>query len=76
MIDKSALFSNEITQDAEGSCMAIFNLCRVGIAANDTTMAVDLRKGGYDSLFEAIAALAEDAIERLNADGQRIDRGG
>lgn len=68
MIDKSRLFDNDIFQDAEGSCYAIFKLCKVGIAANDTTMAVDLTKGGYDALFEAIAALAEDAIERLEAD--------
>ncbi|MBZ0127972.1 MAG: hypothetical protein K8F59_02545 [Rhodobacteraceae bacterium] len=68
MIDKSRLFDNDTTQDAEGSCYAIFNLCKVGIAANDTNMAVDLTKGGYDALFEAIAALAEDAIERLEAD--------
>ncbi len=65
MIDKSALFEGNITQTAEGSCYAIFNLCKIGIAAGDTTMAVDLTKGGYDSLFESIAALAEDAIERI-----------
>lgn len=68
MIDKSNLFDGNIIQDAEGSCYTIFNLCKVGLAANDTTMAIDLTKGGYDALFEAIAALAEDAIERLEAD--------
>lgn len=68
MIDQSALYSDNIAQDAEGSCYAIFKLCKVGIAAGDSTMSVDLTKGGYDALFEAIAALAEDAIERLEAE--------
>lgn len=67
MIDKSAIYSGGITQDAEGSCYAIFNLCKVGIAAGDSTMAVDLTKGGYDALLESIAALAEDAIDRIEA---------
>lgn len=64
MIDKSALFDKPIEQDAEGSCFAIVDLCKVGIAATDTHMNVDLSTA-YQSLFEAIAALAQDAIERM-----------
>lgn len=71
MIDKSRLFASEIDQDAEDSCYAIFNLCKVGIAANDTIMNIDLTKGGFDALFEAIAALAEDAIERIEDEEHR-----
>lgn len=64
MIDKSALFHKPIEQDAEDACYAIFDLCKVGIAATDTRMNVDLSMS-YQSLFEAIAALAQDAIERM-----------
>jgi uncharacterized small protein (DUF1192 family) len=68
MIDKSNIYTAGVSQDAEGSCYAIFNLCKMGIAAGDSTMAVDLTKGGFDSLFESIAILAEDAIDRLEAE--------
>ena len=46
MIDKSGLYNDNIVQDAERSCYATLNLCRVGIAANVSCMAVDLVKGG------------------------------
>lgn len=65
MIDRSAAYDNKILHDAEGSCYAILNLARMGIAAGDTTMAIDPKKGGFDTLFEMIAALAADAIEHL-----------
>lgn len=71
MIDKSSLYDSDLRQDAEGSCYAILNLCRVGIAATDTAMAVDPSKGGFGSLFEAIGALAADAIERIEAESIR-----
>ena len=73
MIDKSALFEGEITQDAEGSLSAIFNLCKMGIAANDSCMSVDVKNGGNDALYEAIAALAEDGIERLYLERKERD---
>lgn len=65
MIDKSNLFSGKIVQDAEGSLYSIFNLCKMGIAANDSCMSIDVKSGGNDALFEIIAVLAEDAIARL-----------
>lgn len=70
MINKSSLYDGKTSQDAEGSCYAIFNLCKVGIAASDTNSGMDLTRGAYDALFEAIAALAEDAIERLEAESR------
>ena len=51
MTDKSSMYDSKIVQDAEGSCYAIVNLCRVGIAATDSAMAVDLSKGGFEALF-------------------------
>ncbi|MCR9088682.1 MAG: hypothetical protein NXH97_18275 [Rhodobacteraceae bacterium] len=71
MIDKSSLYDCKLRQDAEGSCYAILNLCRVGIAATDSAMAVDLSKGGFEALFEAIGALAEDAIDRMETENTR-----
>jgi len=68
MIDKSNLFQADITQDAEDSFITIYNLAKVGLAASDTAMAVDLTKGGFDALFEAIAAYAEDGMERWDAE--------
>ncbi len=66
MNDSFALYEAEYKKSAEGNCYAIFNLCRVGIAASDSAMNIDLaNKGGYDALLEAIAELAADAIERL-----------
>lgn len=59
------IYSTKVTQDVEGSCYAIFKLCKVGIAAGDSTLGIDLTEGGYDALFEAIAGLAQEAIERL-----------
>ena len=59
------IYSSKVTQDAEGSCYAIFKLCKVGLAAGDSTMGIDLTKGGYDALFEAIAGLAHCAIDNL-----------
>ena len=71
MNDTFVLYDATIRKTAESNCYAIFNLCRVGIAASDTRNNVDLvNKGGYDTLFEAIAELAADAIERLET-GQR-----
>lgn len=69
MIDKSSIYENPITQDAEGSCHAIFDLCKIGIAANDTVMNIDVSTANQ-ALFEAIAALAEDAIERMEGGGK------
>ncbi|WP_170545280.1 hypothetical protein [Ruegeria arenilitoris] len=66
MNDTFDLYDSKVTKSAEGNCYAIFNLCRVGIAASDSTMNIDLaNRGGYDALLEAIAELAADAIERL-----------
>ncbi|WP_170386984.1 hypothetical protein [Ruegeria atlantica] len=66
MKDTFALYESSVTKSAEGNCYAIFNLCRVGIAASDSAMNIDLvNKGGYDALLEAIAELAADTIERL-----------
>lgn len=59
------IYRTKVTQDAEGACYSIFKLCKVGIAAGDTTLGIDLTEGGYDALFEAIAGLAQEGIERL-----------
>lgn len=59
------LYQGNVTQDAEANCYTIFNLCKVGIAASETAAAIDLGEGGYVALFEIIAELASDTIERL-----------
>ena len=38
----------------------IFGLARAGIAASDSNMNIDMTKGGYCELFEAIAQVADD----------------
>lgn len=68
MIDQSRIYTAGFNHTAEGSVYAIFNLCKLGIAAGDSCTAIDLTKGAYDALFEAIAVLAEDAIERIEAE--------
>ena len=59
------IYTVKLSQDAVTSCNAIFKLCKVGLAAGDSTMGIDLTKGGYDALFEAIAGLAHCAIDNL-----------
>jgi len=65
MIEKSFLYKGPVLEDAESACMSIIELCKVGLAADSTTMNVDLTDGGYSALFEMIAALANDAVDRL-----------
>ena len=59
------IFESGTSNDAERKLYNIVNLCRVGVASSDTAMNVDLTKGGHCELYEAIAALASDAIDQL-----------
>ncbi|KEP68542.1 hypothetical protein DL1_11345 [Thioclava dalianensis] len=65
MIDKSSLYDKSVPVDAEGNCYAILDLCRIGAAATDTTLSIDVTTS-YKSLFECIAALASDVIEQMD----------
>ncbi len=70
MNDTRGIFEAEVGRTPESNCYAIFNLCKVGIAASDSAMNIDLAsKGGYDALLESIAELAADAIDRLETAG-------
>lgn len=66
MNDTHEIYDTKLPRTPERNCYEIFNLCRVGIAATDSALNIDLvNKGGYDALLEAIAELAADAIDKL-----------
>lgn len=65
MIDYSDIYSAKTIHEAEDSCAGIINLCVTGIAASDSMMNVDVSGGPTRVLFETIATLAKDAIERI-----------
>lgn len=53
---------------ASSICNRIYGLSRIGVAATDSAMNLDLNKSGYFELFEVIAQLAfdlGDMIEEL-----------
>jgi hypothetical protein len=65
MNTKHPIYKNDLRLDAEDSLYSIINLCKVGVAAGDTTMAVEMKDGGLCALFEAIASVAQDGIDRM-----------
>ena len=49
---------------------SLYSLARVGMAASDTTVAVDLQKVGYTELFGVMGSIAESLFDDLD----RIER--
>ncbi|MEX0349833.1 MAG: hypothetical protein AB3N15_10465 [Paracoccaceae bacterium] len=49
--------------DALDKAFSILALARVGVAASDSTLNIDLIKSGYGGLLETIAQLATDIVE-------------
>lgn len=65
--------SNRIYEEGGGDsaefiAYRLHGLCKVGAAASDTVLNIDLQKGGYTDLFETMAGLCDELIEAMNAE--------
>ena len=45
----------------------ILSLARVGVAASDSAMSVDLQRNGYQNLFEVIGDIAGKLMDEISA---------
>lgn len=64
---KDSIYENDIDETAERKLYTILSLCRVGVAASDSVMNVDLAKGGHCEMYEIIAKLAGEAVDMLGS---------
>lgn len=51
--------------DAVSVAYRLHGLCKVGAAASDSCLHIDLHKGGWTDMFEAMAHLCDDLIDKL-----------
>ena len=61
-------FKNPITQGDDSlfnRVARIYGCARIGAAASDTVLPLDLHKGGYQEAFEAIASIADSVMGDL-----------
>lgn len=53
----------------------ILSLARVGVAASDSAMSVDLQSNGYQNLFEVIGDIAGRLMDEISELERRIEFG-
>ena len=61
------VFSQHIDRDVDSIFLEIRALAKVGVAASDTNMNVDLRVSGHQELYATIGRLAIEGINRMEA---------
>lgn len=61
-----SIYENGAGNDAEGIAYRLHGLCRVGAAASDSLMNIDLSKGGYIDLFETMAGLCDQLVDAIS----------
>lgn len=59
------IYDMPASKDPSGIAYRLHELCKVGAAATDTTLNIDLSKDGYRGMFETMAELCENLIDQL-----------
>ena len=59
----SAIYDRADLGDASSKAAGILSLARIGVAASDTSLVVDLKRCGYEGLLEVIGGLAAELSE-------------
>jgi len=60
---KNSIYTNGRDETAVGIAYRLHALCKVGAAASDTTLAIDLHCDGWNAMFEVMAGLCDDMID-------------
>lgn len=61
----NSIYENGGEDDAVSVAYRLHGLCKVGAAASDSTLSIDLHRGGWTDMFEAMAHLCDGLIDRL-----------
>ncbi|WP_299847702.1 hypothetical protein [uncultured Roseovarius sp.] len=63
---KDHIYDLETEGDPSMSAGHILALARVGVAASDSVMSVDLQRNGYQNLFEVIGDIAGRLMDEIS----------
>lgn len=70
----SSIYEAGGEHDAMALAYRLHGLCKVGAAASDTTLAIDLHKGGWTDMFEAMAHICDEMLEKMEQERMARDR--